>query len=134
MVHHDGGCLCGAIRYRVEGAPNDTSICWCSQCQRQTGAAMPGFVSYPVDRFTLLAGTPATYRASDTAARQFCAHCGSSLFWQRDGSPELDVFWGTLDDPSAMPPPSDQIWAAHRPAWVLTLARVTSYPGARPPR
>jgi hypothetical protein len=130
--HHEGGCLCGAIRYRVEGAPTDTNVCYCTQCQRQTGAAMPAFAAYPIDRFKLLSGEPTSYRASDQATRQFCVRCGSSLFWRHDRRAELDVFLGTLDNPSAMPPPRDQIWAEHRAAWVLELARVPSYPAGRP--
>jgi hypothetical protein len=132
MAHHDGGCLCGAIRYRAEGAPTDTSVCYCSQCMRQSGAAMPAFASYPTDRVAVQQGEPASYRASDTATRRFCARCGSSLFWKSDRRPEVDVFLGSFDAPSAMPAPSDQIWAAHRLPWVLEIGRVTSHPAGRP--
>jgi hypothetical protein len=128
---HEGGCLCGAIRYRVAGAPLSANICYCTQCQRQTGAAMPAFVSYALDRFRLLAGEPATYRSSPAAVRQFCASCGSSLFWRRDGADELDLFLGTLDEPVRMKPPDDQIWVTHRMPWVPPLPGVAAYPRER---
>jgi hypothetical protein len=131
-AEHEGGCLCGAIRYRVAGEPTGVNICYCSQCRRQTGAAMPAFVAYKLDRFRLLSGTPRAYRASDFATREFCPHCGSSLFWRRDGADELDVFLGTLDEPDAMPRPRDQIWTRHRPAWVPELPEIPAYPEARP--
>ncbi len=128
---HEGGCLCGAIRYRVEGKPWNTNICYCSQCMRQTGAAMPAFAAFKVDRFSLLKGRPSSYRASDMATRGFCATCGSSLFWQRDGDDKLDVFLGTLDDPSSMPIPDDQLWTERRPPWLSRLAAIKAYPGSR---
>lgn len=131
-ANHEGGCLCGAIRYRVAGQPSDTNVCYCTQCQRQSGAVMPAFAAYPLDRFTLLQGEPVTYRASDSATRQFCARCGSSLFWKHDKRAELDVFLGTLDDPSAMPPPKDQIWAEHQVSWIPELPGVPSYRQGRP--
>jgi len=128
---HEGGCLCGGIRYRVTGAPLSANICYCTQCQRQTGAAMPAFVSYALDRFRLLAGEPASYRSSHIAVRQFCARCGSSLFWRRDGEDQLDLFLGTLDDPACMKPPDDQLWVIHRAPWVPALPGVAAYPRER---
>lgn len=47
-------------------------------------------------------GTPKWYRASDFARRGFCADCGSSLFWQRDGSDIIDVAAGALDSPTGL--------------------------------
>ncbi|HEU4534894.1 MAG TPA: GFA family protein [Polyangiaceae bacterium] len=130
---HTGGCLCGAIRYELRGEPSSGNICYCTQCQRQTGAPVPAFVCYPSERFTLTAGAPATYRASDRARRQFCGTCGSSLFWLEDGSTSVDVFAGTLDEPGRLPPPSFAIWTAHRAPWVPELEGIRSYPAHRSP-
>ena len=128
---HEGGCLCGAIRYRCEGKPYNTNVCFCSQCMRQTGAAMPAFAAFKVDRFRLLAGAPATFRSSSFASRGFCARCGSSLFWQRDGADVLDVFLGTLDGPERLPPPDDQLWTEHRVPWLPALPGIPAFPRER---
>ena len=130
-VSFEGGCLCGFIRYRVDGEPVGTTVCYCTQCARQTGAAMPAFAHFPVDRLTILAGSVTAYRASDFATREFCARCGSSLFWRRDGAPLFDVFLGTLDEPSRMPPPRDQLWTEHRVPWLPRLPGVVEYPRER---
>lgn len=127
---HAGGCLCGAVRYRVAGPPESVNLCYCRQCQKQSGAPMPGFATFRADRLNLLAGTPATFRASDTATRSFCGRCGSALFWQRDGSDQIDLALGSFDRPAELPPPSFQIWTRHRPAWLADLATLTDYPGA----
>ena len=128
---HEGGCLCGAIRYRAEGKPYNTNVCYCTQCQRQSGAVMPAFAAFTLDRFRLTKGAPTSYRASDFATRRFCATCGTSLFWQRDGADMLDVFLGTLDQPARLPPPDDQLWGEHRVPWVPDLPGIKLYPRER---
>ena len=35
----EGGCSCGAVRYRLASAPLFTHCCHCRNCQRQTGSA-----------------------------------------------------------------------------------------------
>ena len=73
---HQGGCLCGAVRYKTTGTPNDTNICYCTQCQRQSGAPLPAFANFDRDKFEMIQGELGSYRASDTASRQFCPTCG----------------------------------------------------------
>jgi hypothetical protein len=92
-----GGCLCGAVRYRVEGPLRDVVICHCSQCRRYHGHAV-AFTSVPADRlaFTEDRGL-GWYRSSDAAERGFCRICGSSLFWRRLGGDEIAVTAGSLD-------------------------------------
>jgi len=131
--HHAGGCLCGAIRYRMLGAPTSTNICYCTQCQKQSGAPMPAFASCRTEQLELVAGTPASYRSSERAVRQFCAACGSTLFWREDDGREVDVFLGTFDEPSRLPAPTHAIWAAHRVGWVPDLAGVPAFAGRRLP-
>ncbi len=125
---HDGGCLCGAIRYRVDGAALRTTVCTCGQCQRQTGSPLPAFVRYPLDRFQLTAGAPAGYRASDAATREFCARCGSVLLWRGDDGGEISILVGTFDQPAAMPAPSLHIFARHAVPWLPALAGARTCP------
>src|SRR5712675_1975662 len=35
----EGGCACGAVRYRLTSAPMFVHCCHCRDCQRQTGSA-----------------------------------------------------------------------------------------------
>jgi len=128
---HTGGCLCGAIRYLMLGAPTSTNICYCTQCQKQSGAPMPAFASCLAEQLVLVSGTPASYRSSERAVRQFCAECGTTLFWREDDGAELDVFLGTFDQPGRLPKPGYAIWAAHRLAWLPELSGVPSFAGRR---
>lgn len=128
-AHHTGGCLCGAIRYRARGVPSSTNVCYCTQCRRQSGSPLPAFATFPDERFELLAGSPAIYRSSSIAVRQFCSTCGSALFWRRDGSREIDVFLGTMDRPGDLPPPAFQSWTVHRVPWLPPISGAAEYRG-----
>jgi hypothetical protein len=128
-----GGCLCGAVRYEVRGRPLSTNICFCTQCQRHTGAPMPAFLTVSEKQFRLVQGRPASYRSSERAIRQFCGQCGSSLFWREDGTDGIDILLGTVDERERVAPPAYAIWAAHRIGWLPELEGIPSYPGRRSP-
>lgn len=99
-----GGCLCGAVRYRLNAPLRQVSVCHCGQCLRwhgHTGA----YTAVPREALELLAGGDgelAWYRSSATARRAFCRRCGSSLFWQADARDYVAVAAGTLDDTTGL--------------------------------
>lgn len=128
---HAGGCLCGAIRFRMSGAPTSTNICTCTQCQRQTGAPLPSFATCDEGQLEIVAGAARRYRSSERAVREFCEACGSCLFWREDGNREVDVFLGAFDEPGRLPPPEYAIWAAHAVPWLSELSGIRSYAGRR---
>ena len=130
LERHGGGCLCGAIRFVMTGKPMKTSICYCSQCQRQSGSPMPAFATCRAEQLTITTGEPVSYRSSERATRYFCSRCGSSLFWIEDDSDARDIYLGTFDKPSELPVPRYAIWAAHRVAWIPDLAWIPSYAAA----
>lgn len=104
MTHSDvteftGHCLCGQISFRgTHDAANDLKACHCSQCRRWSGHVWAAILP----RSLYIRGEPKWYRASDIARRGFCANCGSSLFWQRDGSDIIDVAAGAIDPPTGL--------------------------------
>ncbi len=97
-----GSCLCGAVRYRAEGPVIRVNHCHCGMCRKASGAIGATWAAVPVAGLRLESGRPAEYRASDFAVRSFCATCGSTLFWKRDGAEKVDIAVGTLDDASAI--------------------------------
>jgi hypothetical protein len=131
---HEGGCLCGAIRYRATGAPLRTGICHCRQCRRQTGSAMPAFATWARNNFTIIKGKPAGIRLSDFATREFCRDCGSPLFWRGDTGSTISVHLGSLDDAEAMPKPSYQLWTERRVHWVPEMPDITQHRQDAPPQ
>jgi hypothetical protein len=118
--HHEGGCLCGALRYRCTAAPSDTGYCHCRLCQRSTGAPVLAWASYPVEAFDYTKGAPALYQSSPHGHREFCANCGTQIAYRESqGAVSVDVNVGSLDDPAAVPP-RRHIFTASRIAWFDT--------------
>jgi hypothetical protein len=73
-----GACVCGAVRYEVDGPFDVLSQCHCSMCRKQHGSAFATFVSAPLAGFRWLAGEQAvtTFR-SEHGQRAFCSRCGA---------------------------------------------------------
>jgi len=65
----DGGCLCGALRYRLDAAPLDTGYCHCTRCRQSTGAPVLAWASIPVAAFAYTKGQPAIYHSSSWGRR-----------------------------------------------------------------
>lgn len=107
-VPREGGCACGAVRYRLATDPLFTHCCHCLSCQRQTGSAFVVNLIIEADRVELLAGDPQPVdvpRDDGSTQRIFrCPTCQVAVYSQY-GRPELRfVRGGTLDDPSGVTP------------------------------
>ena len=102
---HEGGCLCGTVRYRVTGRPIWTAYCHCQSCRRATGSAVAAYAGYGVDQFAYTKGEPGRFNSSKGVTRGFCARCGSPLNYEGERWPgEVHIHIGTFDDPEAFPP------------------------------
>ena len=99
---HTGGCLCGAVRYRVRGPLREAVACHCGQCVKSHG----NFATYTAAAREDLELTETRglkwYRSSEVARRGFCAECGSRLFWENPDYPYVAIAAGSLDDPSVV--------------------------------
>jgi hypothetical protein len=103
---HEGGCLCGDIRYRTTAAPLRITVCHCTFCQRLTGSA---FLVEPIFRredAILTRGAPRTYEhRSDGSQKRvtpnFCGRCGTTIWLDLERFPDvLGLCGGTFDDPN----------------------------------
>ena len=115
----DGGCLCGAVRYRLHGTPDWSAHCHCRSCQRATGAAFATWVGAKRARFEIVKGQLAVCNSSPGVERSFCGRCGTSLTYvAEDRWPgEIGVLAATLDDPS-LAAPSAHVYVEHQLSWV----------------
>lgn len=98
----EGGCLCGAVRYRVDGPARAISLCHCGQCRRAHGY-LGAYSAADVDRLAIT-GTRSLswYRSSETAERGFCSTCGSALFWKPAHGRYISFSAGSIDQPSGL--------------------------------
>jgi hypothetical protein len=101
-LEHDGGCECGAVRYRVKGRMRDSVVCHCSQCRRSHGHS-PGYSKARTAELTMEGeGDVAWYASSKEARRGFCRKCGSSLFWRMENSDGVSITAGSLKTPTGL--------------------------------
>lgn len=114
----EGGCLCGALRYRIDGKRVDAGWCHCRICQKAAGAPVVPWGTWPAEAFRWTRGQPAVYRSSSRGLRAFCPTCGTPLvFRHAEDHPTLDVTLASLDDPAAVRP-EYHTWTASQVTWV----------------
>lgn len=94
-----GGCLCEAVRYRVNGPLRPVVACHCQQCRKTSGHHVAATAALREDLD--ISGTVKWFVSSESATRGFCPTCGSNLFWDGGGA-RISIFAGTLDDPSGV--------------------------------
>ena len=97
-----GSCLCGAVRFFIDGPMRPVLACHCGQCRKQSGHVWATTSVAEADLTLDRDDGLAWYRSSDTARRGFCRLCGSSLFWQPDDAPRIAVAAGALDAPTGL--------------------------------
>lgn len=114
-----GGCRCGAVRYAIEGEPAHNALCHCRDCQMATGAPVVAWMAIRSENFRITDGEVASYTAPSGSTRQFCATCGTPLFFVNEQTLPgvVDVQAVTLDEPDASPPQA-QIQTADRRDWM----------------
>jgi hypothetical protein len=126
-----GGCLCGAIRYHVEGAPISSGICHCRTCRKAASAPTLPFVVFPADALTFTQGEPVEFRSSPPVTRSFCGRCGSPLTYRTDKKPDrVDVMTCSLDDPEAFAP-SFHVWVGDKLSWECVADGLPAYETTR---
>lgn len=111
----EGGCYCGAVRYRIDGEPMMKGECYCRECQYATGGNSLFVMIVPADGFEITKGEVRGYSRPDldgSVTREFCAECGTQLFTRAPSLPNgVIVKVGSLDDPAAFGGPAMAIHA-----------------------
>jgi hypothetical protein len=117
----EGGCACGAVRYRLASAPLFVHCCHCLNCQRQTGSAFVINLLIEADRVEMLASAPEAVevpRDDGSAQRIFrCPECRVAVY-SAYGRPDVSfVRAGTLDEPRGVVP-GVHIYTRSKVDWV----------------
>ena len=99
-----GGCLCGGVRYRIDGDCRDIICCHCENCRRTHGH-VAAYTALDQSALTLVSAHTLQWfhDASPDTYRGFCNRCGASLFWDaRDSRKRISVAAGSLDDSGSL--------------------------------
>jgi hypothetical protein len=114
-----GGCLCGAVRYTVEGEPFHVGRCHCGDCRKRSGSAYTIYGQWPPSAFEVT-GEYATYDGDS-----FCPRCGSRLFLLDPEGVEIQL--GSLDDAPFELRPEAEIWIKRREPWMHEIEGAAQY-------
>jgi len=118
----EGGCQCGAVRYRLKAAPIAVYVCHCKDCQRSSGAAFSMTMMMNAGDVELMSGNLAGFdKAADsgrTVRMLGCSQCGTKIWNEPLAAPQwVNVKPGTLDD-SRWARPVGNIWTDRALPWI----------------
>jgi hypothetical protein len=116
----EGGCSCGAVRYRLTSEPMFVHCCHCLNCQRQTGSAFVINLLIESDRVQVTGEPKPVDVPRDDGSKQRiyrCPGCQVAIFSEYGAPAVKFVRAGTLDDPSAVSP-DVHIYTRSKLPWV----------------
>lgn len=116
----EGGCHCGAIRFKTKSDPKWIGACYCVDCRKISGTPYTVFVGYDKDTVELLRGNPKEYKSSKHVIRTFCETCSAPFSYVYVDTNEDSIIFipaGMFDDPASLEP-HEHIWVSQRLSWV----------------
>ena len=128
---YQGSCLCGSIRYVIDGELSEFGYCHCQSCRKASGSAFGANIAVPVAAFRVTQGDALVgmFESSPGKRRHFCTRCGSPLYTLVGEAPtHVRVRLGCLDDDYSEPP-SAQIFTDDGAAWHRVDDAAPQYPG-----
>lgn len=115
----DGGCACGALRYKVKNSPFSAVHCHCEDCRRVTGSPMTSYFGVGRAQVTWK-GLRSFYNSSPGVTRGFCGQCGTPMHYMSTLWPgEIHLFAATLDDLTIYKPTAHVHWTERVP-WLMS--------------
>ncbi len=97
-----GSCLCGGVRYRIQGLVRDVVNCYCTQCRKTSGHHVAATRVKEKDLFIDEHKPLRWYQSTPGYKRGFCKQCGGNLFWSRLSDDQISVMAGTIDPPTGL--------------------------------
>ncbi len=127
----EGGCACGAVRYRLTSPPMFVHCCHCRDCQRQTGSAFVINALIETDRVKTLSGETEGVAVPTDSGRPHVIHrcpvCKIAVWSHYGGVAPLSfIRVGTLDEPAALPP-DVHIYTRSKLPWVALPPEVPAF-------
>ena len=134
MTTRHATCSCGQLHLTVEGEPVRIAMCHCFECQRRTGAVISNQARYHRDQITITGKATEWRRKAESGnilTYSFCPVCGSTVYWENTGFPEvIAIAIGAFADAN-FPPPTISVWEECRHAWISSPSDPTTKRAAK---
>ncbi|HIF61002.1 MAG TPA: GFA family protein [Rhodospirillales bacterium] len=136
MTKITGGCLCGAIRYKIDGEPFRTANCHCDDCRKATGSAYATNLFFKEEQIKILQGTPKKFEhladSHNTMIKEFCSDCGSQVFGSGANRPGVkNIKVGSIDD-ARFVKPQVNLYTAHALSCSYIDDKIDNFQGMPP--
>lgn len=126
MLH--GRCHCNSIQFEMPDQAAASSVCYCDDCRKQSGAPMLAWAMVPEAKVSIT-GKPNVYSSSEGGQRSFCGSCGTGLFFTNALLAQMGMMQvriAALDDPDAIPPQM-QVQTAERVKWMASAHELPAF-------
>ena len=125
-----GSCHCGAVRLAITGPITQFHHCHCHTCRKFHGSVYGSSAIVAADDFSILSGENdlTAYRSAPHKVRCFCRHCGSHVFAREDGTGEIILRVGTLEDGHGLSP-EGHIYVSDKVPWSIIADTLPQYDG-----
>ena len=126
---HSGACLCGEIRFEIEGEFERFYLCHCEYCRKDTGSAHAANLLSSSATLKWVSGQDKVRQfnlPSTRHSRSFCGNCGSALPLTQMNGKLLVVPAGSLNSNVTIKPDA-HIFVASRAGWDDELERVRTF-------
>jgi len=113
-----GRCLCGAVRFQIEGPFQSAAYCYCRRCQRRTGTARSASARVAISDFEVLTGRDLirAWRPADGMAKNYCGECGGHVFSGPLDAEKIVIRLGAIDGDPGIHPEYRQ-WVSSAASW-----------------
>ena len=130
-MEFEGGCYCGAVRYKASGDAMFKGQCHCRECQYISGGSPNVVMGLAEAGFAYTTGKPAAFSRKDLdspVTREFCGTCGTHLLAKSPALPGAVLLKvGTLDEPSKFGGPQMAIFTIDSQAFHVVPEGVPSF-------
>lgn len=133
---YTGGCLCGAVRFEIDGPIRNIVYCHCSQCRKAQGSAFATNGIVNASDFRLLTGADALtgYESTPGQTKYFCRTCGSPILSRSTAKPaQVRIRLGVIDS-AISERPMAHIFATSKACWEVIADDLPQYAGYEPNR
>ena len=111
-----GRCLCGNVKIKVDGAPENIRVCHCRLCQKTMGSPYFARALFLQEHISL-SGKTESHPSSNYLKRVFCPTCGTTIgAWRKNGT-AAGLTLAIFDDRNAYQP-TEHIWTSEKMDWV----------------
>lgn len=113
-----GSCLCGEVKYEIEGKMGDITHCHCTTCRKAHASAFSSVSAVNKENIKFISGEGLLkgFESSPGKMRYFCENCGSQIYAQRANQNHIILRLGTLDSSPELKS-ANHIWVSLKAPW-----------------